>query len=124
MQTPALRKYYVDFGGAGDLGYVAEDNDRRQPIGAAWVRLVNSYGYIDDETPELAIAVMPAYRGHGIGTALLTVLMNAARSQFAAISLSVWPDNPAFQLYRRLGFEVVKRNVEDVIMVKQLVPVD
>ena len=40
------------------------------PIGAAWLRLLKGdergYGHVDDETPELGMAVLPAYRGRGV----------------------------------------------------------
>ena len=34
-----------------DLGVVAEDNGN--PVGVAWVRLMKSYGYVANDTPEL-----------------------------------------------------------------------
>ncbi|HEX2055042.1 MAG TPA: GNAT family N-acetyltransferase, partial [Nitrospiraceae bacterium] len=36
-------------------------------------------GYLDDHTPELAIGVLPAHRGGGVGTELLRFLLEAAR---------------------------------------------
>ena len=44
-----------------DLGIVAEDNGN--PVGVAWVRLMKSYGYVDNDTPELSISLLPEYRG-------------------------------------------------------------
>lgn len=108
-----LAKYVQGWGGPGDTGLVAT-NETGQPIGAAWLRLFTDdnkgYGYTDNKTPELSIAVLPAYRGKGIGTSLLRRLLIKAQSHFASISLSVSPDNPALRLYRRLGFEVVGEN--------------
>jgi ribosomal protein S18 acetylase RimI-like enzyme len=92
----------------GDLGVVAED---QVPLGAAWCRLftgseVGLTGFIDVETPVLAIAVRDGHRGFGIGTALLDALLVALRADGRrAISLSVGRTNPALHLYERAGFE-------------------
>lgn len=119
-----LRKYYEDFGRPGDLGFIAIDHTTEHRMAAAWLRLLTAeqlgYGYVDDQTPELTIATLPDYRGKGIGTRLLEHLFEAAKAQYSAISLSVWPANPAFRLYQRLGFVVVKQNEHDVVMLKQL----
>lgn len=124
VQSFGLRKYYENFGRPGDLGFVAIDPDTAHHAAAAWLRLLTSeepgYGYVDDHTPELTIATLPDYRGKGIGTRLLERLFAAAKEQYSAISLSVWPANPAFRLYQRLGFVVVKEKEHDVVMVKQL----
>ena len=54
------------------------------PVGAAWYRLFRrdapGYGFVDEETPELAIAVVPSRRGRGIGEALLEALCERARA--------------------------------------------
>ena len=73
-----------------------------------------------DTTPELTIAVLPGYRGRGIGTALLERLIAAVEIEYEALSLSVWPANPAYRLYLRMGFEVVEENGPAVTMVKIL----
>lgn len=113
VEEPALRKYFVGFGTrVGDIGVKAVDSTAGSAIGAAWVRLFTSdapgYGYISDETPELSIAVSPAYRGQGVGTLLTDQLFTAVAQAYKAVSLSVWPENPAYRLYQRLGFVVVK----------------
>lgn len=119
-----LRKYYEDFSRPGDLGFIAIDPATGHRMAAAWLRLLTvelpGYGYVDDQTPELTIATLPEYRGKGIGTRLLEHLFEAAKTHYSAISLSVWPANPAFRLYQRLGFVVVKENEHDVVMVKPL----
>jgi ribosomal protein S18 acetylase RimI-like enzyme len=103
LERPALARYVVAFGGAGDLGVIAEGG-----LGAAWVRLLRGegrgYGWVDDETPELAIAVAPEAVGRGVGTAMMRELLARARGQFPGVSLSVRRDNPARRLYARLGF--------------------
>jgi ribosomal protein S18 acetylase RimI-like enzyme len=108
--VPALARYVEGWGRLGDLGVVAVDADGAQ-VGAAWLRLFAgddaAYGYVDDETPELAIAVAPGATGSGIGAALLTRLLDDAAGIHPAVSLSVRADNPARRLYERLGFELV-----------------
>lgn len=44
-------------------------------VGAIWVRIMNDYGPIDDDTPSLAMSVYQKYRGLGIGTSLLKQLL-------------------------------------------------
>ena len=52
--------------------------------------------------PELTIAVRPGERGRGIGSALLTALLDEARArELPALSLSVSERNPALRLYER-----------------------
>jgi ribosomal protein S18 acetylase RimI-like enzyme len=98
------------WGRAGDLGVVAADDGR--PIGAAWVRLLagaeKNYPAIDNDVPELAIAVLPEQIGQGIGGKLLARLLEDAKPIYPAIVLSVREANPARRLYERLGFVVVE----------------
>lgn len=50
------------------------------------------------------IALMPAWRGKGLGTAILTALQETGRARGIAIGIFVEKFNPALRLYRRLGF--------------------
>lgn len=78
------------------------------------------YGYINDDTPELSIAVLPEYRGQEIGTKLLTKLFSQVRNQYSAVSLSVSSDNPALRLYRSFDFEIVDRHNNSLTMKRNL----
>lgn len=109
LALPELAKYVEAWGQPDDLGFVAIDTATVQPIGAVWLHIFTAdepgFGYVDDETPELSIALLPTYRGQGIGTALLKQVLNAATPYYRAVSLSVDPTNPARRLYERLGFQ-------------------
>ena len=51
------------------------------------------------------IALAPAFRGRGIGTALLNDLIEEAADGGRMLSIHVEQNNPARRLYERLGFE-------------------
>jgi ribosomal protein S18 acetylase RimI-like enzyme len=124
VYRPEIARYIKDWGRAGDLGFIAEDARSNEPIGAVWSRLSSAddqgFAYIDDETPELGIALSPQFRGQGIGTALLKHLLEAAKHLHPAISLSVSPNNPAIRLYERLGFVMVDIRNEYPVMKRDL----
>ncbi len=54
------------------------------------------------------IALLPAYRGQGIGTRLLDALLAHAQARGAPVTLHVEPLNPAQRPYRRLGFRLLE----------------
>src|SRR5918995_2370358 len=74
--------YVKGWGRPGDTALIAIDDGF--PVGAAWYRLFRrdqpGYGFVDEETPELAIAVVPSRRGRGIGEALLEAPTQRARA--------------------------------------------
>jgi len=107
---PPVRRYVERWGRPGDTGLVAIQDF--QKVGAAWFRLFTEtnagYGFVDEETPELSIAIVPSRRGGGLGSELLDALLDRARGEgYAAISLSVEEGSPAVGLYERHGFERV-----------------
>ncbi len=73
-----------------------------QPIG----RLYVDRG--DDEMRLMDIALLPEYRGHGIGGALVAEVLEEARTAGIRVTLHVEATNPAKQLYERQGFRVVE----------------
>jgi ribosomal protein S18 acetylase RimI-like enzyme len=109
-QNPDLARYVNDWGRETDMGCIALEPNSNQPIGAAWIRLLianeKTTSYVDDVTPELAIAVKPEYLGSGVGTLLLQHLLEAAKQRYPRVVLSVRARNPAKRLYERMGFVV------------------
>jgi ribosomal protein S18 acetylase RimI-like enzyme len=53
------------------------------------------------------IALLPAFRGRGLGTAILNVIIAEATGHGLPVSIHVERFNPALRLYERLGFEFV-----------------
>jgi len=119
VHLPELARYVRDWGRAGDCGFLASEAATSQPVGAVWLRLLMSenkgYGYVDDDTPELSMAVLPEHRGQGIGAQLLTYLLASACGRLP-ISLSVSASNPALRLYERFGFKVVSKSAGSLTM--------
>ncbi|WP_420456876.1 GNAT family N-acetyltransferase [Rubrivirga sp.] len=110
VRRPEIARYVAGWmGRPGDLGVVAEVGG--VPVGAAWLRRWpasdRGFGFVDQATPELSMALLPGHRGRGVGTTVLRRLLAEARRESDAVSLSVSESNPALQLYRRLGFVVV-----------------
>jgi len=113
---PDLARYAHGFGSRpGDHGWIAETEDG-ESVGAAWVRQLPAenpgYGFVDGNTPELSIALVPAARSRGVGTALLERLL----AEVPRCSLSVDDRNPAVRLYERCGFEVVSKDGHSLTM--------
>jgi ribosomal protein S18 acetylase RimI-like enzyme len=127
LRLPEVARYVAGWGRAGDLGFLAIEDATGEPIGAVWSRLSvgddKGFAYLDDATPELAVALLPEHRGRGVGTLLLTRYLERARTLFPAVSLSVSPDNPAMRLYERLGFKAVDVRGGHPVMKKDLSPV-
>jgi GNAT superfamily N-acetyltransferase len=114
-------RYVQNWGRAGDAGVVAFDGI--QAHGAAWYRLFTAaepgFGFVDEQTPELTIAVVPSHRGRGAGAELLEALLARARADgFARLSLSAEAGQTGF--YEKHGFREVRRDDGTVTMVVAL----
>ena len=112
-------RYVENWGRPGDAAVIALDDGF--PVGAAWYRLFKQsapgYGFVDEQTPELSIAVVPSRRGRGFGDELLRALMDRARLEgYTALSLSVERENPALKLYERFGFRPVEERGDTLVM--------
>ncbi|WP_232275175.1 GNAT family N-acetyltransferase [Paenibacillus sp. 481] len=121
IQEPFLVKYVADWGRTGDVGFIAQ-NEKGERIGSITCRLFaepnKGFGYVDEQTPELGMAIATAYRGQGIGTALMSALFAEAKQQgVKALSLSVDPHNQVVRMYKRFGFKEVEVVGTSVTMV-------
>jgi len=106
LRNPGVSIYAEEWGREGDVGVVGEIDGNT--IGACWLRRILGgvvLGYVDDDTPQLGIALDPAYRGRGFGRRLMLAALDAARAHgYRQVSLTVHPQNPAIALYESCGF--------------------
>jgi Acetyltransferases len=120
INNPDVQVYIAGFGTKkDDCCVVAEANNK--VVGAAWVRIMNDYGHVDDETPSLAISLYKEYRGLGIGTALMKKLLIILKDKgYNRTSLAVQKANYALKMYQDVGYEIVGENEHEYIMVNYL----
>jgi GNAT superfamily N-acetyltransferase len=115
-ERPTYR-YVQNWGRQGDAGVIALQGPF--PSGAAWYRLFTErqpgFGFVDERTPELTLAVVPSQRGHGVGKEMLTALLDRARADgFDAVSLSAAAEQVPY--YERFGFVPVDETPYAVTM--------
>lgn len=123
LEHPEVARYHRGWGRPGDLGVIA--NVGEEVVGVAYCRLFtgddHGHGYVDERTPEVAVAVREGWRGTGLGTRILAELASAAREAgFDRLSLSVDTDNPARRLYERLGYRELSVDDSGVRMLIEL----
>jgi ribosomal protein S18 acetylase RimI-like enzyme len=120
MADPRYSLYLDGWPRQGDLGLVAEHDG---PVGAAWYRTYTTadhgHGFVPEDVPELAIAVIAQRRHEGIGRRLLVGLIEASVEQGCrALSLSVAENNPARGLDESVGFVLVGKHGHTCTMVR------
>jgi ribosomal protein S18 acetylase RimI-like enzyme len=121
LADPGIAHYLADFGATtGDDAQICVGATGSR-VGAAWCRRLSlvdpGCGYVDDDTPELGMAVVAEWRGKGIGRRLLEDLL--ARNP--SMSLSVDDENEgATALYRSIGFVPVGVVEQSTTMVRRL----
>lgn len=124
IKDPALVKYINNWGkDALDIALVAEEEG--ELIGAIWGRKFTQdnpgLGFIDEEIPELSMALQEERRGEGIGTRLIQEISKVYQKVgIKALSLSVDKKNRAYELYKKTGFEIVAETDTSVVMKKEL----
>lgn len=98
IASPELQIYVNHFGLSNDdFALVAEVE--KKIVGAVWVRIMNDYGHIDDETPSLAISIYKEYRGQGIGTVSRLAKFAKAKKlhEYLIASKDAFPSEESFQ---------------------------
>ena len=120
INQPELQVYITDFGKKkDDIGLVAEVD--KKVVGAVWVRIMDDYGHIDNETPSFAISLYKDYRGFGIGTDLMKEMLRTLKDRgYKQASLTVQKANYAVRMYQKTGFEIIDENEEEYIMLCRL----
>jgi ribosomal protein S18 acetylase RimI-like enzyme len=121
LADPRYARYLEGWPRPGDCGFVAEEDG---PVGAAWYRTFTAespgLGFVADDVPELAIAVVASRRHEGIGRQLLSELIKASVAQgYPALSLTVAEQNPARRLYESLGFVAVEQHGSSWTMIRR-----
>jgi GNAT superfamily N-acetyltransferase len=119
-ERPVYR-YVQNWGRRGDAGVLALEGPHA--YGAAWFRLFTAnepgFGFVDEQTPEVTIAVVPSRRGKGAGKELLDALLARAREEgYAQVSLSAAPEQTAY--YERFGFRTIRSDEHAATMVARL----
>lgn len=119
LDEPDIAHYLTEFGRDGDDAEVALTKAGER-IGAAWCRVMPAddpgYGFVAEGIPELGMAVVPEWRGRGVGTLLLDEIL----ARHPVISLSVDTDNTgAERLYSLLGFMAVAVHGMATTMLRQ-----
>jgi len=61
-----------------------------------------------DELRIVDIALLPEWRGQGIGTLLIRTLLDEATATHRSVSIHVEQNNPALRLYERFGFQRIQ----------------
>jgi Acetyltransferases len=120
IDQPDLQVYVSDFGKhKDDYCFVTEVDGN--VVGAVWVRIMNDYGHINDETPSFAISLYKEYRGYGIGTAMMEHMLSSLKKLgYKKTSLAVQKSNYAYKMYLKVGFEIIDENEEEYIMINYL----
>ena len=119
IEHPDLEIYVADFGKKDDVCYVADFDGK--VVGAVWTRIINDYGHVDDTTPSLSNSLLKEYRNLGIGIELMKqILLTLKEKKYKQVSLSVQKINYAVNMYKKVGFEIVRENKEDYVMICKL----
>lgn len=124
LKDKSLSKYVENWGkDKFDIALVMESDN--QLVAAIWGRLLTDenkgYGFVDNKTPELSMAVKQEYRNHGIGTKLIKAIASEYQKiGVEHLSLSVDKANKASNLYKRVGYEIVEETETSWTMKKRI----
>ena len=98
MQFDAQSRYYREHYTEAKFSVILADG---RPAGRLYV------ARWPEEIRIVDIALLPEYRGAGIGTSLLRELFSESEESGKPLSIHVERFNPALRLYERLGFRKV-----------------
>lgn len=125
IYEPRIYVYIADYGSSEhDYGLVAEVDGNI--VGMVWTRITfgefTGYGYIDDQTPEFCVSLLPEYQGKGIGTKLmLAMIEHLKQSGYERTTLSVNIHNTsAMHLYEKCGFKKINEIGDEALMMLKL----
>jgi ribosomal protein S18 acetylase RimI-like enzyme len=105
--------------------FAAQDRHYREHYPGATLDVIEADGepagrlYVhwgDTDIRIMDIALLPEFRGRGIGTPLVRELLAAGRASGRRVSIHVERGNPARRLYERLGFRAVGEHGIYVLM--------
>ena len=96
-----------------DLGlYTLVDN---KIAGAIWSRELNN----NRETPVLSVAILPEFKGKGIGSFMMEQFLQEAGAVYEQISIDITHKPKAIKFYEKFGFEKTEDS-DNLIMIKKL----
>lgn len=96
LQFNAQRMHYARHYYDSEFCIVVRDD---VPIGRLYLRRS------EQEIRIVDVALLPRYRGQGIGSRLLVPVLQEAQAAGVPVRIHVENFNPAMRLYKRLGFE-------------------
>ncbi len=100
-QFEAQHKHYMEHYAKAQFDVIMKAD---KPIGRLYV------DRWEDEIRIVDIALLPKYRGKGIGSKFVKSLLGEAKQAGLPLSIHVEHNNPALRLYERLGFKHVDTN--------------
>jgi ribosomal protein S18 acetylase RimI-like enzyme len=100
QQFLAQHQYYQEFYKGAELQVIELDH-------AVIGRLYVHWNYSPQEVRIMDIALLPDYRGRGIGSQLIHAIQQKGGEMGKSVSIHVEYNNPALQLYQRLGFHKI-----------------
>ncbi len=120
LEVPELQVYIAGFGREEDDRALAVEADGRV-VGAVWVRIMDDYGHVDNETLSFAVSLYKKYRGLGIGTEMMKRMLSILKDcGYRRASLAVQKANYAVRMYQRIGFDLASETEDEYIMVNRL----
>ena len=100
QQFMAQHQYYQELYKGADLQIIETE---QQAIGRLYVH----WQYSPTEVRIMDIAILPPYRGQGLGSKLLEAVLRQGAVLGKSVTIHVEYNNPALHLYERLGFKKI-----------------